>query len=158
MTSAFTIECRIEFKHRGRGSRKRPRSDRESSAEAGRVPRISRLMALALRLEELIRSGQAICYSELARLGHVTRARLSQIVSLLGLAPDIQEEILFLPRTLKGRGPDSTPSPLADCGHSRLAPAAGSVEGTELKAVKGYHRGPICNVKALCSKFLYTWH
>jgi hypothetical protein len=62
-------------------------------------------MALAMRFDELIRSGQVSDYAELARLGHVSRARLSQIASLLGLAPDIQEEILFLPRTLKGRDP-----------------------------------------------------
>ena len=36
-------------------------------------------------------------YAELARLGQVTRARLTQIMNLLDLAPDIQEEILFLP-------------------------------------------------------------
>jgi hypothetical protein len=105
MTSAFTIECRVHFNNRGRGSRKRPPSDRGSDAEAGRVPRVSRLMALALRLDELIRSGEVTGYAELARLGHVSRARLSQIASLLGLAPDIQEAILFLPRTLKGRDP-----------------------------------------------------
>jgi len=104
MTSAFTIECRLQFNHRGRGSRKRPR-DRPSLTEPGRVPRVSRLMALALRFDELIRSGQVTGYAELAKLGHVTRARLSQIASLLGLAPDLQEEILFLPRTLKGRDP-----------------------------------------------------
>ena len=104
MTSAFTIECRVHFNHRGRGSRQRPPSNRES-AEVGRVPRISRLMALALRLDELIRSGEVTSYAELARLGHVTRARLSQIVGLLCLAPDLQEKILFLPRTLKGRDP-----------------------------------------------------
>ena len=68
MTSAFTIECRIEFKHRGRGSRKRSPSDRGAS-EAGRVPRISRLMALALRFDELIRSGQVTDYAELAPAG-----------------------------------------------------------------------------------------
>jgi len=62
-------------------------------------------MALAMRLEELIRSGQVTGYAELARLGHVSRARLSQIVSLLRLAPDLQETVLFLPRTLKGRDP-----------------------------------------------------
>ncbi len=105
MTSAFTIECRIHFTNRGRGSRKRPPSDRGSGAEAGRVPRVSRLMALAMRLDELIRSGEVTGYAELARLGHVTPARLSQIVSLLSLAPNLQEEILFLPRTLKGRDP-----------------------------------------------------
>jgi len=105
MTSAFTIECRVHFNNRGRGSRKGPPSDRAASTEAGRVPRVSRLMALAMRFDELIRSGQVTGYAELARLGHVTRARLSQIASLLGLAPDIQEEILFLPRTLRGRDP-----------------------------------------------------
>ena len=34
--------------------------------------------------------------------GRVSRARVSQIMNLLLLAPDIQEEILFLPRTVKG--------------------------------------------------------
>ncbi len=105
MTSAFTIECRVHFNNRGRGSRKGPPSDRAASTEAGRVPRVSRLMALAMRFDELIRSGQVTGYAELARLGHVSRARLSQIASLLGLAPDLQEEILFLPRTLRGRDP-----------------------------------------------------
>src|SRR5439155_22820570 len=103
MTSAFTIECRVHFNNRGRGSRKKP--DRQSTAVAGRVPRVSRLMALAMRFDELIRSGQVTGYAELARLGHVSRARLSQIASLLGLAPDLQEDILFLPRTLRGRDP-----------------------------------------------------
>jgi hypothetical protein len=101
MTSAFTIECRVHFNNRGRGSRKRP--TRQSTAEAGRVPRVSRLMALAMRFDELIRSGQVTGYAELAKLGHVTRARLSQIASLLCLAADLQEDILFLPRTLRGR-------------------------------------------------------
>jgi hypothetical protein len=105
MTSAFTIECRVHFTNRGRGSRKRPTPDRQSTAEAGRVPRVSRLMALAMRFDELIRSGQVTGYAELARLGHVSRARLSQVASLLYLAPDIQEDILFLPRTLRGRDP-----------------------------------------------------
>jgi hypothetical protein len=105
MTSAFTIECRVHFSNRGRGSRKRPPSARGGSIEAGRVPRVSRLMALAMRLDDLIRSDQVTGYAELAWLGHVTPARLSQIVSLLCLAPDLQEEILFLPRTLKGRDP-----------------------------------------------------
>jgi hypothetical protein len=60
-------------------------------------------MALALRLEGLVRSGAVRDYAELARLGHVTRARMSQIMSLLSLAPDLQELLLFLPATLAGR-------------------------------------------------------
>jgi hypothetical protein len=60
-------------------------------------------MALAIRFGELMRSGEVTTYAELASLGHVTRARMTQIMSLLCLAPDIQEEILFLPRTVKSR-------------------------------------------------------
>jgi hypothetical protein len=62
-------------------------------------------MALALRLQRLVRSGEVSDYADLARLGHVTRARVTQIMNLLNLAPDIQEELLFLPRTVKGRDP-----------------------------------------------------
>src|SRR4029077_16324959 len=61
-----------------------------------RVPRITRLLALALKFEELIRSGSVSNYTVLARLGQVSRARVTQMTSLLNLAPDIQEEILFL--------------------------------------------------------------
>jgi hypothetical protein len=60
-------------------------------------------MALALRFDGLIRSGEVKNYAELARLGHVTRARISQIMSLLLLAPDIQGELLFLPAAQRGR-------------------------------------------------------
>ena len=62
-------------------------------------------MALALRFEQLVREGQVSDYAELARLGHVSRARLSQIMSLTLLAPDIQEAILFLPATASGTNP-----------------------------------------------------
>ena len=41
---------------------------------------------------------------KIVRLGHVSRARITQIMNLLHLAPDIQEDILFLPKTDKGRG------------------------------------------------------
>ena len=71
----------------------------------GRVPRIARLMALAIRMQRLIDSGEVRDYAELARLGHVTRARMTQIMNLLNLAPDIQEEILFLPPVESGRDP-----------------------------------------------------
>jgi len=62
-------------------------------------------MALAIRMQRLIDSGEVRDYAELARLGHVTRARVTQIMNLLCLAPDIQEEILFLPPVEHGRDP-----------------------------------------------------
>ncbi len=64
---------------------------------APRIPRVSRLMALAIRFESLIRDRAVPDQKTLAQLGEVTRARLTQIMHLLHLAPDIQEELLFLP-------------------------------------------------------------
>lgn len=61
-----------------------------------RVPRISRLMALAIKFQEMVDSGTVCGYADLARLGYVTRARITQIMNLLLLAPDIQEHLLFL--------------------------------------------------------------
>jgi DNA invertase Pin-like site-specific DNA recombinase len=61
-----------------------------------RVARVTRLLALALKFEEMIRSGVVDNYAMLAQLGQVSRSRVSQMTNLLSLAPDIQEEILFL--------------------------------------------------------------
>ncbi len=75
----------------------------EASSRASRVPRLARLMALALRLEGLLSGGAILNQAELARLGQVSRARISQILNLLHLAPDIQEQLLFLPPSHRGR-------------------------------------------------------
>jgi hypothetical protein len=109
MTKGITITREVHFRH-GRGRRKvlaegaRPGT---VSAPAARVPRVARLMALAIGLDRLVKSAEVADYAELARLGHVTRARITQIMNLLHLAPDIQEEILFLPKTENGRDPIS---------------------------------------------------
>src|SRR6266404_416902 len=67
-----------------------------ASEPHGRAPRIARLLALAHKLDGLVRSGAVRDYAELARLGHVSAARVSQIMTLLHLAPAIQEYLLFL--------------------------------------------------------------
>ena len=105
MTRGFTIERKVHFRRASRG-RKVVKEGRQPKREAiGSVPRISRLMALAIRMEQLVRSGEVSDYAELARLAHVTRARITQIMNLLHLAPDIQEAILSLPRTDGRRAP-----------------------------------------------------
>ena len=60
------------------------------------IARITRLLALAIRFEGLLQEETVQDYAELARLGQVTRARMTQIMKLLDLAPDIQEQLLFL--------------------------------------------------------------
>jgi len=73
------------------------------AAPTGRVPRISRLMALAIHFDRLLREGGVADISELARLAHVTQPRMTQIMNLNRLAPDIQEALLDLPATARGR-------------------------------------------------------
>ena len=69
----------------------------------GRLPRITRYMALAIYYEDLIRQGHVHDYAEIATLGHVTRARVTQIMNLRLLAPDLQERLLILTRLARGR-------------------------------------------------------
>jgi len=52
-------------------------------------------MALAIKFQDMVNRGEVRDYADLARLGYVTRARLTQIMNLLLLAPDIQERVLF---------------------------------------------------------------
>jgi hypothetical protein len=67
------------------------------------VPRISKLMALAIHFDRLLRSGEIADVNELAELCHVTQPRISQILALNMLAPEIQEQLLFLPEVATGR-------------------------------------------------------
>lgn len=60
-----------------------------------RIARITRLMALALKFQEMVDRGEVRDYADIARLGYVTRARLTQIMNLMLLAPEIQEFLLL---------------------------------------------------------------
>jgi len=107
MIKPLTVETDFHFERRGRGCRRVLESGTDPAADrpVGRLARVTRLMALAIRFGKLIQAGEVADYSELAHLGHVTRARITQIMNLLMLAPDIQEEILFLSRVTEGRDP-----------------------------------------------------
>jgi hypothetical protein len=84
----------------------RPGGDPEAARRApGRLPRVTRLLALAYRFDDLLAKGEVPSMAELARLGGVTRARVSQITDLTLLAPDIQEEILEFCPVERGRDP-----------------------------------------------------
>ncbi len=69
----------------------------------GRLPRITRLMALAIRCDELLRTGKVRDLKHLATIGKVSEPRISQILSLTMLAPELQETLLFLPRLSQGK-------------------------------------------------------
>lgn len=109
MTSpaAPRIEFKVHFQATRRGQKRAVVGEKPATCAPplGKLPRVTRLMALAIRFEQLIRDGEVRDLAEVARLGHVTRARVTQIMNLLHLAPDIQEAILFLPRVEQGRDP-----------------------------------------------------
>ena len=103
--SGLTVRCKVHFEPKRNGRKQMMLGAAPPSVPLGRVPRVSRLMALAIRFEGLLQAGEVSDYAELARLGHVTRARVTQIMNMLNLAPDIQEAILFLPPVENGREP-----------------------------------------------------
>ncbi|GIV04125.1 MAG: hypothetical protein KatS3mg108_0010 [Isosphaeraceae bacterium] len=102
----ITVKKQVFFTRSERG-RRRIENDPPASQTVppGRVPRVSRVMALAIELDRLLREGIVANTIELARLAQVTQPRITQVLNLLHLAPDIQEELLFLPLVTQGRDP-----------------------------------------------------
>lgn len=102
--NSFTVESQVHFKIGHKGRKRMQTGEKPPAPEVqGAIPRLARLLALAIRFEGLLRAGDVRDYTDLARLGQVTRARITQIMNLLNLAPDIQENILFMPPTAKVR-------------------------------------------------------
>ena len=81
--------------------RARRRSD---PTDADRVPRLTRVLALAISFQDMIARGEARTFRELASRAGVTAERLGQVMKLNWLAPVIQQEILSL-RSSGGRYP-----------------------------------------------------
>ncbi len=78
---------------------------RPTSAPTSRVPRIAQLLALAHKVDGMVRGGQLRDLAHAAEVLGLTRARMTQIANLILLAPEIQEAILDLPPVTNGRDP-----------------------------------------------------
>ncbi|MBF0121724.1 MAG: hypothetical protein HQK79_23080 [Desulfobacterales bacterium] len=106
--SNFTVKEKICFSN-GKNGRKQIGKEEEllPQKEIGRIPRLTRLLALALKFEDLIKGNKCKDYAEIAKLGHLSRARVTQIMNLTLLSARVQENILLMPRILKGRDPIS---------------------------------------------------
>ena len=93
--SAIQVEVTLPVRPRRRESPSDGQPD--SVADPGgrpRIPRITGLMALAIKFQTMVDRREVRDYADLARLGYVTRARITQIMNLLNLAPDIQQLLL----------------------------------------------------------------
>ena len=58
-------------------------------------PHLRQSLILAYQIDQIIADGQAKDFTQAAQWLNMTKARLSQIISLLNLAPAIQEEVLL---------------------------------------------------------------
>ena len=103
------VEFQIHFQtgYRGRRCLRSGAYQKEPDHPNEDLSRLTRLLALAHRWNHLIDKGIITNYSEIARMMGLSRARVTQIMDLLYLAPDIQEEILLPPRD--GRQPPHVP-------------------------------------------------
>jgi hypothetical protein len=85
-------------------------ADTHVAQGSGRLPHVTQVLALAIQFQNMIAHGDAKDYADLARLGGLCRERVSQIMRLVYLAPDIQVELLYLPPTQTSRFPASETS------------------------------------------------
>ena len=88
-----TVRCRFPLTPK-KGRRTRSASKAVQAARTKEPSRAARMLALAYRVERLLEAGQIESYAEAARALGLTRARLSQVMSLLLLAPEVQERLL----------------------------------------------------------------
>jgi hypothetical protein len=91
--SALSVEYKIDFSS-GDKNQKVSKTPPRPGKRTEELPHITRLLALAYHLQSLIDRGIVRDYADIARLSSLSRARLSQIMNLVLLAPQIQEEIL----------------------------------------------------------------
>lgn len=90
--------------HRVRHGRRKQFDAEPPQSPSERPARVAVTLALAHKIRQGIVRGETRDQAEAARQLGLTRARLSQILDLTNLAPDLQEEILFL-ETVDGREP-----------------------------------------------------
>jgi hypothetical protein len=93
--SAIQVEVTLPVRQRRPGGGKTQHERFGSSINHARTPRIARLMALAIKFQDMVDRREVRDYADIARLGYVTRARVTQIMNLLLLSPDIQEMLIF---------------------------------------------------------------
>ena len=95
--SPARVEFTVRFSHGPKGRRRAGEaSDLLAPGKStALVPKITRLLVLGHHFERLVSEGKVKDYAQIARLTGLTRARVTQIVNLTLLAPEIQEEILL---------------------------------------------------------------
>ena len=66
-----------------------------------KIPRVAELLKKAIEWQTLLDSGKIADQAEIARREGITRSRVTQIIAMLRLAPEIQKRILALPASVR---------------------------------------------------------
>jgi hypothetical protein len=74
-----------------------PRRGKPKPPKEPKTPRVVELLRKAVEWQALLESGEAANQAAIARREGITRARVTQVMGLLRLAPEIQQHILSLP-------------------------------------------------------------
>ena len=90
--SGATVRC--QFRAPRRADALTPVGD-TTAAGTDPVSRVARMLALAHHVERLVDAGEIESYTAVARALGVTRARMTQVMRLLQLAPEVQEQVLL---------------------------------------------------------------
>jgi len=137
MKADFEVVINVPFS--AGPKRGKPRADKLKTADPPpiRPPRIATLMALAIHMDQLLRDGHVKDQLELAKLAGVTRARVTQVMGLLELAPDIQEQC-FSPNPRIARARGESASAICGVGASALGYVANQpARGESASAICG---------------------
>jgi hypothetical protein len=65
-----------------------------------KTPRVVKLLRKAMEWKALLESGQVSNQAEIARREGISRARVTQVMGMLRLAPEIQQHVLSLPEVV----------------------------------------------------------
>ena len=101
----MSIKIDVHFAPGASGHRILRKGKQPCHSKSTHLPRVTRLMALAIKFEHLMTEGAVKNHKELAMLAGVERSQISTILRFRLLAPDIQEWLLNLPETDKGKDP-----------------------------------------------------
>jgi len=69
--------------------------------KVARTPRVVELLRKAMEWQSLMESGQIASQADIARQEGITRARVTQVMGMLRLVPEIQQTILAIPATVR---------------------------------------------------------
>lgn len=94
----FVVVGKLHRARKANGQAVAARSHAQPPKTVYKPTRVARMLAFAHHLKRAIRRGEYVDRTDAARALELTKGRLSQLLDLTLLAPEIQEEVLFSQR------------------------------------------------------------